>query len=146
MWIILGCSAGFRDILKILYASALLDIVGEIATRTVFHDKVYVALSALRGLSTGEPNYGKSATYDNIHQFGDVPMGKRLEDVDLALEILDKLGRETTTTDSLDCDFMTRLLKWGCIMNTKVREKLRDNDPLRCNLCRRSRSFPCRGY
>lgn len=91
------------------------------------------------------PITGDNATYDNINQSGDVPMGKRLEDVDLALEILYKLGRETTTTDSLDCNFMTRLLICGCIVNTKVREKARDNDPLRCNLCRRSRSFPCRG-
>jgi hypothetical protein len=59
VWIILGCSAGFGDILKILYASALLDIVGEIAARTVFHDEVYVALSALQGLSTEDPNYGR---------------------------------------------------------------------------------------
>ena len=55
----MGCSAGFGDILKILYASALLDIVGEIAARTVFHDEVYVALSALQGLSTEDPNYGR---------------------------------------------------------------------------------------
>jgi len=47
MWIILGCSAGLWNILEIFYAAALLDVVGEVATRTVFHDEVYVALSAL---------------------------------------------------------------------------------------------------
>jgi hypothetical protein len=50
MWIILRCSTGFRDILKIFYAATLLDIVGEITTRAVFHDEVYVALGALQGL------------------------------------------------------------------------------------------------
>jgi hypothetical protein len=59
VWKILRCSAGFGDILEIFYAAALLDIVGEISTRTVFHDKVYVALSALQGPSTGKPNYGR---------------------------------------------------------------------------------------
>jgi hypothetical protein len=54
MRIILRCSAGFGDILQILYAAALLDVVGEVATRTVFHDEVYVALSALHGTSSTE--------------------------------------------------------------------------------------------
>jgi hypothetical protein len=54
MRIILGCSAGFRDILQVLYAAAFLDVVGEIATRTVFHDEVYIALSALHGTSSTE--------------------------------------------------------------------------------------------
>jgi hypothetical protein len=67
MWIILRCSAGVGDILEIFYAAALLDIVGEITTRTVFHDKVYVALSALQGASTGEPIMGEGATYDDIN-------------------------------------------------------------------------------
>jgi hypothetical protein len=58
MWIVLGCGARFGDILEIFYAAPLLDIVGKIAARTIFHDKVYVALSALQVLSTRGPNYG----------------------------------------------------------------------------------------
>ena len=50
---------------------------------------------------------GEDATYNNINQFGDMPMGQRFEDVDFALEILNKLCGEIATTDSLDCDFMT---------------------------------------
>jgi hypothetical protein len=66
MWKILGCSAGFRDILEIFYAATLLDIVGEITTGAVFHDEVYVALGALQILSTGESNYGRKR---NVRQY-----------------------------------------------------------------------------
>ena len=87
---------------------------------------------------------GEDATYNDINQFGNMPMGQRFEDVDFTLEILNKLCGKIATTDSLDCDFMTRLLKISCI-NTQVRENARDSDELRCNPCRRSRSFPCQG-
>lgn len=75
MRIILGCSAGLWDILQILYAAALLDVVGEVATRTVLHDEVYVALSALQRTLTEGHNGGADATHNDINQFGNVPMG-----------------------------------------------------------------------
>jgi hypothetical protein len=73
--IVLGCSAGFGDILQILDAAALLDVVGEIASRTVLHDEVYIALSALHGASTEGHKGGADVTHDDINQFGNVPMG-----------------------------------------------------------------------
>jgi hypothetical protein len=89
---------------------------------------------------------GEDATYNDINQFGNMPVGERFEDVDFALEILNKLRGEIATTDGLDCDFMTRLLTIRCIINTQVGEKTRDSDALRCNPYRRSQSFPSQGH
>ena len=43
-------------------------------------------------------------TYYDIEQPGDVPVGEALEDLDLALEAVEELGGEVSSTDGLNCD------------------------------------------
>ena len=51
-----------------------------------------------------------TVTYHDVYQFRDVSVRERLQNVNLALEILEQLGSEDTSTDRLDSYLLVGLL------------------------------------
>ena len=91
MGVILRCCTRFGNVLQILDASAFLDVVREIAAGAVLHDQVYIPLRALiPSLRGGAEEEGEGDTHDDVNEPRNVSMGETLEDLDLALEVLEQ--------------------------------------------------------
>ena len=52
-------------------------------------------------------------TYYDIEQPGDVPVGEALEDLDLAVEVIEELRAQPTPVHGLDRDLVTSFLDSG---------------------------------
>ena len=57
-------------------------------------------------------------TYYDIEQPGDVPVGEALEDLDLAVEVIEELRAQPTPVHGLDRDLVTSFLDSGITMGS----------------------------
>ena len=96
MGVILRRCTRFGNVLQILDASSFLDVVREIAAGAVLHDQVYIPLRALiPSLRGGVEEEGEGDTHDDVDEPRNVSMGETLEDLDLALEVLEQFTAQT---------------------------------------------------